>query len=315
MEKKHILKKYNSVIDGKKNHSMSLLARNLMNILLYQRQRENKNTFIVPLVFLKKELRLSTKDYKDRIERALFELSIPMELRNFSYEGREISFVPASFLIEPTIYKEHINHVEIKISDKFIAAIEEKIGFTILNILDLLKLKTKFSHELAQLVFRYKDLPRNVGENIGYVKKSIDELNYLFGTAYKFPSDIIKKLNQAQKELNETLNLNVSINYSKEDKKFSIYWQREDNYQICIFPKERLRELAQWIADHYTAKTGKEIEDRAKFINQCIQKIKSGEWSDAESSYRGMLQHKYGLIPDTYFDPQKNRYLDFKDRK
>ena len=121
------LKKYNHIIDSRKPRSMSLLARNLMNILLYIRQKENANEFQVPIVELKNHLRLSTRDYKSRIEKAIFELSIPIELRDFKYKGKDISYVPASLLTEPTIYKDNINYVDIKISDKFIAAIEETV--------------------------------------------------------------------------------------------------------------------------------------------------------------------------------------------
>jgi len=100
------LKKYNHIIDSKKPKDMTLLARNLMNVLLYIRQQEGTDEFAVPIAKLKNYLNLNTKDYKARIEKAIFELSIPIELRDFKFKGREISYVSAALLIEPTIYKD-----------------------------------------------------------------------------------------------------------------------------------------------------------------------------------------------------------------
>jgi Cu2+-containing amine oxidase len=85
MKDKKELKKYNHIIDGKKPRSMGLLARNLMNILLYIREKENTNQFQVPIAELRAYLKLTTNDYKNRIEKAIYELSIPMELRDFKY--------------------------------------------------------------------------------------------------------------------------------------------------------------------------------------------------------------------------------------
>jgi len=74
------LKKYNHIIDSKKPKDMTLLARNLMNVLLYIRQQEASDEFSVSIAKLKNYLNLNTKDYKARIEKAIFELSIPIEL-------------------------------------------------------------------------------------------------------------------------------------------------------------------------------------------------------------------------------------------
>ena len=82
-----------------------------------------------------------------------------------------------------------------------------------------------------------------------------------------------------------------------------------------MFPKTRLKELAEWIYDHYEAKTGKKIDDKGKFITACIKKLKENTWQDAERSYCGMLQHKYGLLPEMYYDTETKKYIDFKDKR
>lgn len=310
------LKKYNHIIDSRKPRSMSLLARNLMNILLYIRQKENANEFQVPIVELKNHLRLSTRDYKSRIEKAIFELSIPIELRDFKYKGKDISYVPASLLTEPTIYKDNINYVDIKISDKFIAAIEERIGYTILNFMDLAKCTTKFGHEIAQMIFRYRNLPNRISNDVVRITKTLSELNNMFGTNYKFISDMTRKLDAGYKDIQEALEIEYFYIYDEKEKVFIFSWTKEQEAESkCMFPKKRLKELAEWIYDHYEAKTKNSVLNKEKFISNCIRKLKIGEWDDAQKSYRGMLQHKYGLIPDVYFDSETNRYIDFKEEK
>jgi len=313
-EKKE-LKKYNHIIDSKKPKDMTLLARNLMNVLLYIRQQEGSDEFNVPIAKLKSYLNLSTKDYKARIEKAIYELSIPIELRDFTYKGKEISYVPAALLIEPTIYKENINFVNIKISDKFIAAIEEKIGYTILDFMQLAKCTTKFGHEIAQMIFRYKNLPNKVANDVVRVTKTMQELNYMFGTNYKYLSDMTRKLDSGYKDIQDTLKIEYFYSYDTKAKEFVFSWLRDiktkDN---CLFPPSRLKELALWIFEHYEKKTGNTVLDKNKFLSSCISKLRDGTWEDAQKAYQGMLQYKYGLMSEMYFDYETNKYIDFKEQ-
>ena len=138
------LKKYNHIIDSRKPRDLTLLARNLMNVFLYIRQKQDTDEFQVSIPELRDYLKLNTKDYKNRIEKAIHELSIPIELRDFTYKGKEVSYISAALLIEPMIYKDNINYVDIKISDKFVTAIEEKLGYTILDFVKLAECSTNF---------------------------------------------------------------------------------------------------------------------------------------------------------------------------
>ena len=312
MKDKKELKKYNHIIDGKKPRSMGLLARNLMNILLYIREKENTNQFQVPIAELRAYLKLTTNDYKNRIEKAIYELSIPMELRDFKYKGKEIAYVPASLLIEPTIYKDNINYVDINISEKFIAALEEKMGFTALDFMKLLECSTKFGHEIAQMIFRYKNLPNKLSNGSVRITKTIDDLNNMFGTNYKYVSDMSRKLDAGYKDIQDSLGIEYLYYYNEIEKEFVFTWIKEENEDRLYFPRARLKELAEWICDHYHAKTRSQVTDRNKFVIHCIGKLKKGEWEDADKAYRGMLQRKYNLDPDSYFDAETNKYIDFK---
>lgn len=311
------LKKHNNVIDSKKPKDMSLLSRNLMNLLLYIRQKQDTNEFQIPIPYIRDALKLGkNKDYKNRIEKGLKELSMPMDLRDFTYKGKEISYVSAALLTEPTIYKDTINYVDIKISDKFVTAIEEKIGYTILDFIKLAECTTKFGHEIAQMLMRYKNLPNKIDNSIGRIPKTIDELNDMFGTNYKYKSDIQRKLDAAYKDIQDTLKIEYFYFYDEIDKHFIFSWQKEITASsTCMFPKTRLKELAEWIYEHYEKKTGNVIEDKGKFITTVIKRLKDNTWNDAESSYKGMLQHKYSLIPEMYYDVETKKYIDFKEQK
>lgn len=313
------LKKYNHIIDSKKPRDMTLMARNLMNIFLYIRQKQNTDEFQVSIPELKDYLKISSKDYKSRIEKAIYELSIPIELRDFTYKGKDISYISAALLIEPMIYKDNINYVDIKISDKFVTAIEEKLGYTILDFVKLAECSTKFGHEIAQMLLRYKDLPNKIDNSCVRITKTLQELNDMFGTNYKYVSDMTRKLEAGYKDIQETsLRQEYFFIYDDIEKVFIFSWEKESKKltnEICMFPKTRLKELAEWIYEHYEAKTGNTIDDKGKFITTCIKKLKENSWTDAERSYCGMLQHKYGLLPEMYFDIETNKYIDFKDKK
>lgn len=312
------LKKYNHIIDSRKPRDMTLLARNLMNVFLYIRQKQGTNEFQVPIPELKDYLKLNTKDYKNRIEKAIFELSVPIELRDFTYKGKDISYISSALLIEPTIYKDNINYVDIKISDKFVSAIEEKIGYTILDFMKLAECTTKFGHEIAQMLLRYKNLPNRINDGFVRITKSIEELNDMFGTDYKYVSDMTRKLNAGYKDIQDTIKIEYFYTYDDVERVFIFTWEKEVKKltnDICMFPKTRLKELAEWIYEHYEAKTGNKVDDKGKFITTCIKKLKENSWQDAEKSYCGMLQHKYGLLPEMYFDIETKKYIDFKDKK
>lgn len=313
------LKKYNHIIDSKKPRDMTLLARNLMNIFLYIRQKQKTDEFQVSIPELKDYLKLNTKDYKSRIEKAIYELSIPIELRDFNYKGKDVSYISAALLIEPMIYKDNINYVDIKISDKFVTAIEEKLGYTILDFVKLAECTTKFGHEMAQMLLRYKDLPNKMDNSCVRITKTLQELNDMFGTNYKYVSDMTRKLEAGYKDIQETsLKQEFFFIYDDIEKVFIFSWEKEiKNIQStqCLFPKARLKELAEWIYDHYEANTKKKVEDKGKFITDCIKKLKANQWDTAERQYCGMLQHKYGLLAEMYFDTETNKYIDFKDKK
>lgn len=313
------LKKYNHIIDSRKPRDMTLLARNLMNIFLYIRQKQGVDEFQVSIPELRDFLKLTTGDYKKRIERAIHELSIPIELRDFSYKGKEISYVSAALLIEPTIYKDTINYVDIKISDKFVTAIEEKLGYTILDFMKVIECTSKYGHEIAQMLIRYKDLPNKTDNSCVRITKTIKELNDMFGTNYKYVSDMNRKLEAGYKDIQETsLRQEYFWVYDDIEKVFIFSWEKEVKkltQDICMFPKTRLKELAEWIHDHYEAKTGNTVEDKGKFITTCIKKLKDNSWQDAEKSYCGMLQHRYGVLAEMYYDSETKKYIDFKDKR
>ena len=314
LSKEKTLAKPNAIIDGN-TRNYSLLSKNFMNVILYIREREQSNTFDVPLVYLRDMLKLSNnKDYKVRLEASFTQLSSPIVLRDFTFKGKEISYTNVAFLDKPTIYKDGgKNRATITINEEFVAALELKCGFTILEFMKLLECSTIFGYEIAQMLLRYKNLPNKTNNGIGRITKSISELNEIFDTKYKYKSEMERKLEKGKKDISENLGLEYTYMWDDIDKKFIFLWEKKIVIDNCQFPKLRLRELAEWIFDHY--KTKDSIDDKGKFLTSTIKKLKAGEWENAEKMYRGMLQRKYGLTPDTFYDHDTNKYIDFKEKK
>ncbi len=315
LNKDKTLAKPNAVIDGR-TRNYSLLSKNFMNVLLYINEKEKSSTFDIPLVKLRDYLGLTNnKDFKSRIEKSMLQLKNPIELRDFTYKGKDVKYMPVSFLGEETfIYKEgNKNHARISISEAFVEAVKQKCGFTLLEFMKLQECSTIFGHEIAQMLFRYKNLPNHKHNDIGRITRTIEQLNNMFDTNYTYKSEMQRKLDKAYKDIQENLKLEYHYMWDDLEDYFIFSWEKQIQVQeSCKFPKARLREFAEWIYDHYK----KPVEDKGKFITSTIKKLKAGEWENAEKIYRGMLQRKYNILdPDMFYDEETKKYIDFKEKK
>ena len=74
-------------------------------------------------------------------------------------------------------------------------------------------------------------------------------------------------------------------------------------------PFKRINELIEWYLKH---QTNLKIKSILKYKAGLKNKIIEDKFDDLDTYYRGMLQIKYNLSPDDFFDKKSGRYKDFK---
>jgi hypothetical protein len=55
----------------------------------------------------------------------------------------------------------------------------------------------------------------------------MDTLNKKFGTNYKYNSDILKCINRGLKEIKKITDIDISVKWQKDFKKFGFFWKKE----------------------------------------------------------------------------------------
>lgn len=320
-----VFQKHNSVIDGV--NRLGLHARRLMNGLYWLAKREGQYEFTLKYAEVRKMLEMNTNnDYAETIANAFLELrrETSCVLKNVKVDGKTYKNLTAGFLdfagdrrsLEDERIKiqgaDHI--VDIKISKPFVTVMEETVNWTVIDVEVTNKLRSKFSLELYEKLRRYWTLPnkKTLDPRIGVLEMSLDDLNALFDTKYKYVSEMQRKLDQACKELLTKADMEVNVFFNKNEEVFMFSWGRgEESGEVITFPPARIPELADWIVDHMDQKKRSKVANLKKYRNGIVSKLRRGQWKDAESFYRGMIKEKYGVNPDEYYIEEERRFKDF----
>jgi len=263
---------------------------------------------------------LGLKNSKDdaRIYSALHQLAIPMQVRNFRHKEKDIIWALVSFIHEATRRKESQNYINIKISEQMLSVLEQKQGYTILDIKTCNKFKTKYGLKLYEMYLRYYHLPNKEGRGVGKIAKSLDELNSMFGTNYKHPSKLLNMnltnvktvapVNRGINEIEKITGELISCFYNKLEKKFIFGWHQKEKYPKLRIPYERIDEFIEWYLIHHKEL---KINSILKYKSGLKKKILEDRFDDLDTLYKGMLKWKYDLNPSDFFDIESGRYRNF----
>ena len=229
--KKLTIKKNNVLTDGYiPKTGKELLPDKLLNTLVYKYENEG-STFIMSLSEVRKLLGLKSNSAKNdsRIYKAFEILSTGMQIRNFEYEGRGIKWATAVFCTA-TIYKDNQSYIEIKIDDRMIAYLKQKYGYTPIDIEICNKFRTKYGLKIYEMYLRYESLPNCVGNNIGYIERTFEELNKIFNTTYKTISELKRGINRGLNEIEKITGIKIHCFYKKQEKLFNFSWEQKPRY-------------------------------------------------------------------------------------
>jgi hypothetical protein len=155
---------------------------------------------------------------------------------------------------------------------------------------------------------RYYSLPNHEGKGVGKIAKSIDDLNQIFGSSYKTPSEIKRGIDRGVKEIEKITGEMISCFYHKAEKKFIFGWHQKEKYPKLRIPYSRVDEFIGWYLEH-----NKELKINSiiKYKQGLKKKILEDEFNDLDSFYRGMLKWKYHLDYRECFDVKSGKYGDF----
>lgn len=292
------LRKNNSIADAK-NGELSLGAMKTLDIILKEYQDTKEPKLTLEIANLRKKLGLQKNNaYIDRIKLYLSELKLPFELRDFTEldSGKKVDWAITSFLNDVKAYKESQHFVDVEISENFIHYMVDRAGYTNINLKISNDFKTKFGYKIYEMYLRYYSIKsKHLPSNEGIIKKTIDELNEKFGTNYTQPSKLMAGINRGKKEIEKITGNKIDCSFSKIDKKFIFSWKKieknnvAENTDSCPIPLSRVDEFADWVIEH----TESEIKSVEQYKNKICSLIKKNKFSDWESSYRGMMIHKY----------------------
>lgn len=213
------IKKHNSITDALTNYSLP--AEKLLNAIYYTWQEIGKDSFDVPIVDLKKLIGMESDGNTEFLIEALKELRTTQSFRNFNYGGRDVKYHAGSFLSSLTIYKDNINFVKINIDPLIVSALQQRAGYTPLDLVIVEKFRTTYGLKLYQFYRRYKTLPKE-GD---VIKKSLEELNAYFGTNYKTLSELGRCIDRGIKEIKKITNEDIVVKKNSHEKGFEFSWQ------------------------------------------------------------------------------------------
>lgn len=306
------LRKNNAITDAK-NGELSLGAMKSLDAILHVYQDTKDTKIKLELSVLRKKLGLEkNNDYVERIKTYLLELKLPFELRDFHEHktGKEVSFALTSFLNDVKSYKDTQHMVEINISENFIDYMIEKSGYTEIDLTLSKRFKTKYGYKIYEMYLRYYGLPNRVGQDVGTISKNLAELNEKFGTKHKYASKMLEGIERGTKEIEDLTGEHIFCFYDKPSKKFVFSWAKvlKKVEFKCLVPDSRLEELIDWIIEHISYP----IEDIVKYRRKIKKLILTNEYDELESTYRGMMMHKYGYS-STDIDKFKSLTGKYKD--
>ncbi len=307
------IKKNNTLTDGYLpiTAGKAILPDKLINALYWKFEKNGIN-FKMSMSELRSLLGLKHGKDDDRIYSALAILQTPMQVRNFTFKGREVSWFSASFLSDVIKWKDTENHIEMRVSEMMIEALKQKAGYTPIDLKICNQFKGKYGLKLYEMYLRYYSLPNREGKGVGQISKTQEELNNMFGTSYKYQSKMMEGINRGLKEIEKITNIFINCFYNKIEKSFVFGWEQIDNYPSLRIPYKRIEELIDWYLYHRQEKL--KIKSMPKYRQTLKTKIIKDEFDELDALYRGMMKYKYNLKPEDYYNAKTGFYKDFKGK-
>ena len=304
-----IIKKNNTLTDGYiPNSGKAILPDKLINALYWKLEQEGTE-FKMTMVELRSLLGLKHGKDDERIYKAIAILQLPIQIRNFTFNGEDISWLSAPFLQRALQRKENQNFIDIVLDDMMVEALKQKNGYTAMDIEVCNRFKTKYGLKIYEMYLRYYRLPNREGKEVGIVKKNIDNLNRMLGTSYKTQSEMKRGVDRGIKEIEKITNEVISCFYHKAEKKFIFGWHQKEKYPKLRIPYARIDEFIEWYLIHHKEL---KINSILKYKSGLKKKILNDTFDDFDTFYRGMIQWKYTLNPDDFFDIRSGKYRDFQ---
>jgi hypothetical protein len=309
------IKKHNALTDAKTGQ-LSLRSDKLINTLYLLYMKEGQS-FRVSVVELKNLLDLKSGRYSKDIEERLKEIrDYSIEFKNVKLPSGEYSYFVDSFIHYFGIEKGVKNFYKINISENFIEAFKQKMGYTPIDLEICNKFKTKYGLKLYEMYLRYYSLPNREGKEVGKISKTLDELNGMFGTKYKHPSKLLNRkeaktlapINRGLNEIEKITGEFINCFYDELAKKFIFGWHQKEKYPKLRIPYSRIDELIDWYLEHHKEL---KINSLLKYKKGLKKSIINDEFNSLDKFYRGMLQWRYNLNPNDFFDKNSGKYEDF----
>ena len=306
------IKKHNTLTDGYIPITLNnaVLPDKLINAL-YWKFEENGATgerFNMSMAELRTLLGLKSTKEDKRIYEAIKLLQTPIQLRDFSFKGQDISWMSAPFLCAVIKWKDNENYLSLQVDEMTIEALKQKAGYTPIELEICNKFRTKYGLKIYEMYLRYYSLPNKEGKGVGKISKSKEHLNKIFGTTYKAPSDMKRGIDRGINEIEKITGELISCFYHKAEKKFIFGWHQKEKYLNLRIPYERIDEFIEWYLMH---KKELKIHSILKYRVGLKKKILEDKFDDLDSFYRGMLKWKYDLNPNDFFDVTTGKYRNF----
>lgn len=302
---KNNIKKHNALTDAK-TRKLSLKSDKLINAL-YSLYEEHGEKFEITMTELRDLLELKGSNYSNDIEARLKQLrDHSIKFRNVKISSGNYSYYIDSFIHGFGIDRETQNICTIKISESFIEAFKQKMGYTLIELEISNQFKSKYGLKLYEMYLRYYSLPNNEGKGVGKISKSINELNEMFGTSYGTPSEMKRGLDRGVKEIENITNESISCFYNKAQKKFIFGWHQEDKHPLLRIPYDKIEVLIDWYLHHNQDKL--KIKSLERYREHLKKAILIDEFEELDKYYRGLLQWKFNVDWEDSYDRSTGVY-------
>ena len=302
------INKHNTLTDGYiPKTGKAILPDKLLNSLYWKFEKKG-NDFILSMTEIRDILGLKSIKDDYRIWDAIRMLQEPLQIRDFTFKGKGVKRVSAPFLSEVIEWKENKKYLNFKVNEIILEALKQKAGYTPIELNICNQFKTKYGLKLYEMYLRYYSLPNREGKGVGKVSKELNELNNIFSTTYKAPSDMKRGLNRGINEIEKITGELISCFYHKAEKKFIFGWHQKEKYPNLRIPYDRVDELIEWYLEH---KKELKIKSILKYRVGLKKKILEDKFDDLDTFYRGMMKWKHNLNPNNFFDVQSGKYRNF----
>ncbi|MRJ01830.1 MAG: hypothetical protein C6I05_00095 [Epsilonproteobacteria bacterium] len=308
------IRKHNSLTDGStpQKTARQVLPDRLINALYYKYEREGA-VFELSLGELKYLLGLEGERDNERIYKAIAVLQHPIQIRDFRHGDREVVWMSAPFLARAIRYRDHSNQIEFTIDPIIIEALHQKAGYTPLDLNVCNRFKTKYGLKLYEIYRRYYTLPHREryieSRRVGVIKKGLKELNILFGTHFKYPSQMLRAIERGVKEVRRVTGVFIHCFYARSEKLFVFSWERRsegDPYpsEKAIIPASQLEPFIEWYSNNVVDES---IEHGRAYREELRKRIIEGKFFNLKEFYRFYLEEK-GYNLEECFDEERGKF-------